>query len=310
MTALPVLYRPDPGSVDRYRMPNGARLSPATQDKYKRELRAAAEAGVNLSDSIGLQEYADTLPVSRRIIFYASLKAATNAIETAIMARATAEDVPEIQARLWRLQALRKQLHQPAPKGTHAHTWLTAEQVTTLTNNCKPDNAGRRDWIVLAILVGAGLRREELAALTFDDLKTQGKRYVLQVEHGKGDKARVVPIQPMLAGQVRAWQHLCTGGHVARRIHKTGKILTAGLDPSSIFRIVRRYGAIIGVPDLAPHDLRRTFAMLAYNDGVPLDQISLSLGHSSEKTTRIYLNIELNLEVACSDSVPLSPFQM
>ena len=32
--------------------------------------------------------------------------------------------------------------------------------------------------------------------------------------------------------------------------------------PQSIFEVVRLYGGMIGVSDLAPHDLRRTFAKL------------------------------------------------
>ena len=44
---------------------------------------------------------------------------------------------------------------------------------------------------------------------------------------------------------------------------------------------VLKYGRRIGVPHLAPHDLRRTFAKLAHKGGAKLDQIQLSLGHAS-----------------------------
>ena len=52
-----------------------------------------------------------------------------------------------------------------AHKGTKAHTWLTQKQVTDITALCADDLEGWRDWIVLGLLLGAGLRREELAAL-------------------------------------------------------------------------------------------------------------------------------------------------
>lgn len=302
------LYRPDPASVDRYHKANGARLAAGTAIKYRRELAAAAAAGVNLSDADGLARYADRLPLSRRRILYAALRTAADAIEYKLKANAHPGSVPETQAALWRLDALRRELKAPTPKGTKAHTWLTAAQVETLTNNCKGDHRGQRDWIVLAVLVGAGLRREELAALTFEDLKTQGKRWVLQVRGGKGGKDRVVPISPALASGLRSWQRVAGGGRVARRVFHSGKIGKA-LTAVAIFKIVRQYGSIIGLPDLAPHDLRRTYAMLAYADGVPMSQISLSLGHESERTTRLYLNIELNLEYACSDSVPISAWR-
>jgi hypothetical protein len=43
---------------------------------------------------------------------------------------------------------------------------------------------------------------------------------------------------------------------------------------------------------IAPHDLRRTFAKLAYRGGSPIDQIQLSLGHDSIQTTEEYLGVE------------------
>jgi len=55
-----------------------------------------------------------------------------------------------------------------------------------------------------------------------------------------------------------------------------------------------------------PHDLRRTYAQLGYNAGVPITQISVLLGHSSIKTTQEYLNLNLDLESTASDFVPLA----
>jgi integrase len=43
---------------------------------------------------------------------------------------------------------------------------------------------------------------------------------------------------------------------------------------------------------IAPHDLRRTHAKLAYNGGSRLEQIQLALGHSSVQTTERYLGTE------------------
>jgi integrase len=36
---------------------------------------------------------------------------------------------------------------------------------------------------------------------------------------------------------------------------------------------------------VAPHDLRRTFARLAYEGNAPIAQIQLALGHASQITT-------------------------
>jgi integrase len=58
--------------------------------------------------------------------------------------------------------------------------------------------------------------------------------------------------------------------------------------------------------EIAPHDLRRTFAKLAYKGGAGLDQIQLSLGHASIKTTEKYLGVEQNLHDAPCDKIGLN----
>jgi integrase len=58
------------------------------------------------------------------------------------------------------------------------------------------------------------------------------------------------------------------------------------------------------LPELAPHDLRRTYAQLGYEVGVPITQISKLPGHSSVATTQRYLNLGLDLEATISDFVP------
>lgn len=46
---------------------------------------------------------------------------------------------------------------------------------------------------------------------------------------------------------------------------------------------------------IAAHDLRRTFAKLAHKGNAGLDQIQMSLGHSSIQTTERYLGVSQNL---------------
>lgn len=56
---------------------------------------------------------------------------------------------------------------------------------------------------------------------------------------------------------------------------------------------------------LSAHDLRRTFAKLAHKGGAGLDQIQLSLGHASIKTTERYLGITQDLTDAPCDHLGL-----
>ena len=86
-----------------------------------------------------------------------------------------------------------------------------------------------------------------------------------------------------------------------RKSDKIGETLS----DVGLFQIVREYGGLIGRPELAPHDLRRTYAQIGYENGVPITQLSKLLGHSSVATTQRYLNLDLNLEVTASDFVRL-----
>jgi integrase len=59
------------------------------------------------------------------------------------------------------------------------------------------------------------------------------------------------------------------------------------------------------MPELDPHDLRRTFEQIGYEASVPITQISKQLGHSSIITTQRYLNMDLDLVTTISDFIPL-----
>jgi integrase len=208
-----------------------------------------------------------------------------------------------------RLEALRSAVTVSKSKGKKAHTWLSQAQVKEITGLCGDDIEGKRDWIILGLLLGAGLRRAELETLTFEALKQQptknGKmRDVLEVQ-GKGAKNRVIPIKPILADRLREWKEIVGNGRIARSLGRK-KELGESMSGVAIFHLVNKYGKKIGLPNLAPHDLRRTFAQLGYEAGVPITQLSVLLGHSSIDVTQKYLNLDLDLETTASDFIPLS----
>jgi integrase len=95
-------------------------------------------------------------------------------------------------------------------------------------------------------------------------------------------------------------------GLVFRRMDRTGRAIGESLAARSIFPIVRRFGARICVPNLAPHDLPRTFAKLAHQGKSALEQIQLSLGHASVTTTERYLGVRQDLADAPCDHLGLT----
>ena len=289
-----------------------ADLQPTTKYKYKRELEAMAAAGVNPLNFEALAIYADNLKSSRKTFLKSALRMISTDYERTTKGGATPANIAQVQTVVYRLEAMRSAINVKKHKGSKAHNWLSQAQVKEITSLCSNDLIGRRDWIILALLLGAGLRRDELAQLTFDAIKTQpmkgGKiRTVLEVT-GKGNKTRVIPISKAIAARLLSWRdEVMIGGMIARSISKGSKNkIGASLSSIGIYKLVANYGAMIGKPELAPHDMRRTFAQLGYEAGIPLTQLQTLLGHESIATTQKYLDLNLDIETTVSDFIPLS----
>lgn len=282
----------------------------STIAKYTRVLEPYLASGQALGDVDALRAYAGTLPTSRRVHLRAAVSLWARELSTHVKAHdpGTVEGHAQAGALLNRLEALTQAVKVERATGTKAHTWLSPRQVRELMRTCGGDVVGARDRAALGLLVGAGLRRAELAGLRWEHISYQPTgdkmRTVLSV-HGKGAKDRVIPISDKLAGILDQWQNWTgRGGFVARSLGMAQEIGDS-LSEVAVFHLVQRHGAEIGKPELAPHDLRRSYAQIGYDAGIPITQLSVLLGHASVKTTQRYLNLELDLDVTASDFVPL-----
>lgn len=284
-----------------------ADLADGTKVQYKKALRNYLNTGAALWDADALADYAAAQGTSTRAFLKAAIHLVLDGDERQLKAGASPDNLPMVQAALLRIDALHDAIQVRAPKGEKAHTWLSQAEVKQLMATCDDSLVGRRDWLVLALLVGAGLRREEVTQVDCTALVSmptkKGMRLCLSVL-GKGSKQRTIPVHPMLASRLQAWCAEISGGQLARSLGRKQE-LGQTLSAVGVFDIVRKHGAMIGKDGLDPHDLRRTYAQLGYAAGVPITQISKLLGHSSVKTTQAYLNMDLDLETTASDFIPL-----
>jgi site-specific recombinase XerD len=155
--------------------------------------------------------------------------------------------------------------------GMRAGNWLTKEQAQDLINLPDVETLkGLRDRAILAVMIGAGLRRSEVANLTFAHIRQRDGRWVIVDLVGKGNRVRTVPMPSWAKATVDAWAEAADvkRGRVFRSIRKGGVVDSETMTPQAVFDVVKEYGAALGV-EVAAHDLRRTFAELAQGRGRP-----------------------------------------
>ncbi len=192
--------------------------------------------------------------------------------------------------------------------GLRLGNWLTREQARELLQ--VPDRStlgGKRDYVILALLVGCALRRQELASLDVQTIQLREGRWVLADMEGKGRRVRTVAIPVWVKQGINAWMTAAAieEGRLLRSIRKGGKRIGKGLSDWAVWDVVQRSAKEIGIERFGAHDLRRTCAKLCRKAGGDLEQIKFLLGHSSIQTTERYLGAEQEIAVAVNDSLGL-----
>ena len=192
--------------------------------------------------------------------------------------------------------------------GVRTGNWLTREQAERLL--ALPDRQtlkGKRDQALLSLLLGAGLRREELAQLRIEDLQQREGRWCLVDLAGKGNRLRTVAIPDWAKQAADEWIAAMpfAAGLLLGKINKGGRFVGQGMSAASIYGVVSEYAEKLALA-LKPHDLRRTYGKLAHKGGAKIEQIQLSYGHASLTTTERYLSIDQDLEDAPCDHLGLS----
>jgi integrase len=210
---------------------------------------------------------------------------------------------PELAAGIRRVKGVRR-------IGVRVGNWLTPEQGRRLLESSPPSTARQlRDHAMVAMLIGCGLRRAELLALSLGSIQQREEHWVIADLVGKGGHVRSVPIPAWVKSTVDAWTAAAaiTHGPVFRAIDKAGRVWGDGMSPKVLSDIVRAAAGRAGIDKLAPHDLRRTCARLCHLAGGELDQIQFLLGHVSIQTTERYLGCKQKLRIAVNDRLGLEP---
>jgi integrase/recombinase XerD len=151
-----------------------------------------------------------------------------------------------------------------------------------------------RDQAIMLTLLDTGLRVSEMCALKIRDYDRKQGRLV--VEHGKGDKPRIVYLGT--AGQRALWRYLS-----ARTPSPNEPLFATStgrhMDKDSVRLMISRAGDRAGIQGAAPHRFRHTFAINFLRNGGNILALQDLLGHSSMEMVRRYARqAEVDLQQA------------
>jgi integrase/recombinase XerC len=143
----------------------------------------------------------------------------------------------------------------------------------------------------IELLYSAGLRMGESVSLNVGDIDFSEN--VIRVRHGKGGKARDVPLMRGLASALKDYLCLRRGllkgpDHGALLIAKTGKRHTVAAFERYIAKLNRKR---TGKPHIHPHLFRHSIAVHLLRGGADIRYVQAFLGHDNLESTKIYLRL-------------------
>ncbi len=166
---------------------------------------------------------------------------------------------------------------------------LTEAEVAALLKACSPKApTGIRNRALISVMYRAGLRVSEALALFPKDVDANAG--TLTVLHGKGDKRRIVGLDPGAFAVLARWMDRRAALGLNGRYTVFCTLQGASLKPAYARALLPRLAGKAGVEKrVHPHGLRHTHAAELAREGTPLNLVQAQLGHSSLATTDRYL---------------------
>jgi integrase/recombinase XerD len=190
-------------------------------------------------------------------------------------------------------ESLRFFAKSPRVRQDPAYNVLTEEELSRMLNAARASNY--RDYVMLAVMAGCGLREAEVVGIRIGDFREAGGDQVFLRVLGKGDKVRNVPISPDLWRLIQRYV-LLSGRSFTSHPDSRKPLFTSRvgkdkpLTTRSIQNIVKKYVRAAGITKaISPHSIRHTVGTNMAVNEAPLLVIQQFLGHSDPKTTLRYI---------------------
>lgn len=187
-------------------------------------------------------------------------------------------------AEMPRMQGPRIKRGVPRPIAPHEVIALAE----TVAEEAREPWIGARDWAVLLLLYGAGLRIGEALTLTGSILPL-GETLAVT---GKRAKTRIVPLLPQVRVAIEDYARACPWP-IARDAPLFRGAKGGPLSPAIVRRSVRAARGGLGLGErTTPHALRHSFATHLLGRGADLRALQELLGHASLSSTQVYTAVD------------------
>ena len=160
-----------------------------------------------------------------------------------------------------------------------------------------------RDYTVIEVALGTGLRVSELSNLLIADIQLGRGQNSLIVRKGKGNKTRVVTFSTRLKNIIQEYlDYRKSDSPYLFYSARSEQIMVSGLQ-----KIFKNNARKAGFGNMSIHSLRHTYATELYKaSGYNLRLVQQQLGHSSIQTTSVYsavINPDIEKAVEAMDSM-------
>jgi integrase len=159
---------------------------------------------------------------------------------------------------------------------------LTEAQAAELKRYQPDTPQGRRDALLLCLLLDHGLRAGEVAALQVTDLDLAAGE--LRLYRPKADKIQIHRLTRDTLSAAKAYVQAGDAPSIGPLLgapRRGGRLDSAGWSTRKLSERVRVLGRAVGVEGLSAHDLRHYWATRAARNGAPLDRLQDAGGWSS-----------------------------
>ncbi len=190
-------------------------------------------------------------------------------------------------------ESLRFFAKSPRVRQDSSYNVLTDEELSRMLAAARGSNY--RDYVMLAVMAGCGLREVEVVGIRIGDFRDVGGGQTFLRVLGKGEKVRNVPLSPDLWRLIQRYV-LLTERSFTSHLDSRKPLFTSRvgkdkpLTTRSVQNIVKKYVRAAGITKaISPHSIRHTVGTNMAVNEAPLLVIQQFLGHSDPKTTLRYI---------------------